>query len=96
MARVPAKARRGKTALVLAGGGLTGGIYQLGVLRGLDDLLLNRSTLDFDIYERGERDRDAAALVQGSGGTAPAREGSQPIGTTARQPFTTTAAEEDR
>lgn len=42
--------RRGKTALVLAGGGLTGGIYQLGVLRGLDDLLLNRSTLDFDIY----------------------------------------------
>lgn len=40
----------GKTALVLAGGGITGGIYQLGVLRGLDDLLLNRSTLDFDIY----------------------------------------------
>ncbi len=44
------KNRRGKTALVLAGGGLTGGIYQLGVLRALDDLLLNRSTLDFDIY----------------------------------------------
>jgi predicted acylesterase/phospholipase RssA len=42
--------RRGKTALVLAGGGITGGIYQLGVLRALDDLLLNRSTLDFDIY----------------------------------------------
>jgi NTE family protein len=39
-----------KTALVLAGGGITGGIYQLGVLRALDDLLLNRSTLDFDIY----------------------------------------------
>ena len=35
---------------MLAGGGITGGIYQLGVLRGLDDLLLNRSTLDFDIY----------------------------------------------
>ena len=47
---VPAKAKPGKTALVLAGGGLTGGIYQLGVLRALDDLLLNRSTLDFDIY----------------------------------------------
>ena len=44
------KRRRGKTALVLAGGGITGGIYQLGVLRALDDLLLNRSTLDFDIY----------------------------------------------
>lgn len=41
---------KGKTALVLAGGGITGGIYQLGVLRALDDLLLNRSTLDFDIY----------------------------------------------
>jgi predicted acylesterase/phospholipase RssA len=39
-----------KTALVLAGGGITGGVYQLGVLRALDDLLLNRSTLDFDIY----------------------------------------------
>ena len=47
---VPAKVKRGRTALVLAGGGLTGGIYQLGVLRALDDLLLNRSTLDFDIY----------------------------------------------
>ena len=35
---------------MLAGGGITGGIYQLGVLRALDDLLLNRSTLDFDIY----------------------------------------------
>src|SRR5437588_1282274 len=45
-----AKREHGKTALVLAGGGLTGGIYQLGVLRGLDDLLLNRSTLDFDIF----------------------------------------------
>ena len=40
-----------KTALVLAGGGITGGVYQLGVLRALDDLLLNRSTLDFDIYQ---------------------------------------------
>lgn len=40
----------GKTALVLAGGGITGGIYQLGALRALDDLLLNRSTIDFDIY----------------------------------------------
>ena len=44
------KSRRGKTALVLAGGGITGGIYQLGALRALDDLLLDRSTLDFDIF----------------------------------------------
>jgi predicted acylesterase/phospholipase RssA len=49
--RLPARRRQsGKTALVLAGGGVTGGIYQLGVLRALDDILLNRSTLDFDIY----------------------------------------------
>src|SRR5205085_12651998 len=45
-----ARSEQGKTALVLAGGGITGGIYQLGVLRALDDLLLNRTTLDFDIY----------------------------------------------
>ena len=44
------KSKRGKTALVLAGGGITGGIYQLGALRALDDLLLDRSTLDFDIF----------------------------------------------
>jgi predicted acylesterase/phospholipase RssA len=35
---------------VLAGGGVTGGIYQVGVLRALDDVLLNSSMLDFDIY----------------------------------------------
>src|SRR5947209_6987335 len=45
-----ASSEQGKTALVLAGGGITGGIYQLGVLRALDDLLLNRSVLDFDLY----------------------------------------------
>jgi predicted acylesterase/phospholipase RssA len=43
-------ARRAKTALVLAGGGVTGGIYQVGVLRALDDILINRSVNDFDIY----------------------------------------------
>lgn len=35
---------------MLAGGGLTGAIYQVGVLRALDDVLLNRSVLDFDLY----------------------------------------------
>jgi predicted acylesterase/phospholipase RssA len=44
------RAIHGKTALVLAGGGITGGIYQLGALRALDDLLLNRTVLDFDLY----------------------------------------------
>jgi predicted acylesterase/phospholipase RssA len=49
--RSRAAARRpGKTALVLAGGGVTGGIYQVGVLRALDDILLDRSVVDFDLY----------------------------------------------
>lgn len=40
----------GKTALVLAGGGIAGGVYELGVLRALDDLLLDRTVNDFHIY----------------------------------------------
>src|SRR5262245_43117285 len=42
--------RRTKTALVLAGGGLTGAVYEIGALRAMDDLLLDRSVNDFDIY----------------------------------------------
>lgn len=41
---------RGKTALVLAGGGLTGAVYEIGALRAIDDLLVNRTVNDFDIY----------------------------------------------
>src|SRR5581483_8833729 len=37
-------------ALVLAGGGLTGAVYEIGALRALDDLLLDRTVNDFDIY----------------------------------------------
>lgn len=40
----------GKTALVLAGGGLTGAVYEIGALRAIDDLLLDRTVNDFDIY----------------------------------------------
>ncbi len=39
-----------KIALVLAGGGITGAVYEIGALRAIDDLLLNRSITDFDIY----------------------------------------------
>ena len=39
-----------KTALVLAGGGLTGAVYEIGALRAIDDLLLDRTINDFDIY----------------------------------------------
>lgn len=44
--------RRGssKTALVLAGGGLTGAVYEIGALRAIDDLLIDRTVNDFDIY----------------------------------------------
>lgn len=43
-------ARRGKTALVLAGGGITGAVYEVGALRAMDDLLVGSSVNDFDIY----------------------------------------------
>ncbi len=36
--------RRGsKLALVLAGGGLTGAVYEIGALRAIDDLLIDRT-----------------------------------------------------
>lgn len=41
---------QGKTALVLAGGGLTGAVYEIGALRAIDDLLIDRTVNDFDIY----------------------------------------------
>lgn len=39
-----------KSALVLAGGGLTGAVYEIGALRAIDDLLVNHTVNDFDIY----------------------------------------------
>lgn len=41
--------RAGKVALVCAGGGVTGAVYEIGALRALE-ALLDRSVLDFDIY----------------------------------------------
>lgn len=41
---------RSKTALVLAGGGLTGAVYEIGALRAIDDLLVDRTVNDFDIF----------------------------------------------
>jgi predicted acylesterase/phospholipase RssA len=43
-------ARTSKLALVLAGGGMTGAVYEIGALRAIDDLLVDRSVTDFDIY----------------------------------------------
>jgi predicted acylesterase/phospholipase RssA len=42
--------RRHKTALVLGGGGFTGGVYEIGALRALDLLSANRTVNQFDIY----------------------------------------------
>jgi NTE family protein len=39
-----------KTALVLGGGGFTGGVYEIGALRALDLLATNRSVNEFDVY----------------------------------------------
>jgi NTE family protein len=42
--------RPSKTALVLGGGGFTGGVYEIGALRALDLLAVNRTINGFDIY----------------------------------------------
>ncbi len=50
--RVPAppRARPSKTALVLGGGGLTGGVYEIGALQAIDLLSVNTTINDFDVY----------------------------------------------
>jgi NTE family protein len=44
------RAKRSKTALVLGGGGFTGGVYEIGALRALDLLSVNRTVNQFDVY----------------------------------------------
>jgi predicted acylesterase/phospholipase RssA len=53
----PARRKRGKgrrrpskTALVLGGGGFTGGVYEIGALRALDLLAVNSTVTNFDVY----------------------------------------------
>ncbi|MDQ6749945.1 MAG: patatin-like phospholipase family protein [Actinomycetota bacterium] len=41
---------RSKTALVLGGGGFTGGVYEIGALRAIDLLSVNRTVNQFDVY----------------------------------------------
>ena len=45
-----ARPRRDKTALVLGGGGFTGGVYEIGALRALDLLAVNSTVNNFDVY----------------------------------------------
>jgi predicted acylesterase/phospholipase RssA len=46
----PGRRHRSKTALVLGGGGFTGGVYEIGALRALDLLSVNRTVNQFDVY----------------------------------------------
>ena len=39
-----------KTALVLAGGGIAGAVYEIGALRAMNDMLVDRTVNDFDIF----------------------------------------------
>jgi predicted acylesterase/phospholipase RssA len=42
--------KRSKVALVLAGGGITGAVYEVGALRAINDMLQGLTVNDFDIY----------------------------------------------
>src|ERR1044072_709122 len=42
--------RPSKTALVLGGGGVPGGVYEIGALRALDLLAVNKTVNQFDVY----------------------------------------------
>ncbi|HEU0024539.1 MAG TPA: patatin-like phospholipase family protein [Thermoleophilaceae bacterium] len=55
--------RRSKTALVLGGGGFTGGVYEIGALRALDLLAVNRTVNQFDVYVGTSAGSFVAALV---------------------------------
>jgi len=55
--------RRSRTALVLGGGGLTGGVYEIGALRALDLLSVNRTVNEFDVYVGTSAGAFVAALT---------------------------------
>ncbi len=49
-ARRRSRSQVDKTALVLGGGGFTGGVYEIGALRALDLLAVNSTVNEFDVY----------------------------------------------
>ena len=55
--------RRSRTALVLGGGGVTGGVYEIGALRALDLLAVNRTVNQFDVYVGTSAGAFVAALT---------------------------------
>ncbi|CAB4927865.1 unannotated protein [freshwater metagenome] len=52
-----------KTALVLGGGGFTGGVYEIGALRAFDLLAVNRTVNQFDVYVGTSAGSFVAALA---------------------------------
>ena len=63
-AKAPRRRRgRARTALVLGGGGFTGGVYEIGALRALDLLAVNRTVNEFDVYVGTSAGSFVAALV---------------------------------
>src|SRR5438552_12600737 len=54
---------RSKSALVLGGGGFTGGVYEIGALRALDLLSVNRTVNQFDVYVGTSAGSFVAALA---------------------------------
>jgi NTE family protein len=48
--RTSRRKKPSKTALVLGGGGFTGGVYEIGALRALDLLAVNSTVNNFDVY----------------------------------------------
>ncbi len=61
--------RGDKTALVLGGGGFTGGVYEIGALRAFDLLAVNRTVNEFDIYVGTSAGSFVASMV--SNGVTP-------------------------
>ena len=59
----PRRPRRSRTALVLGGGGFTGGVYEIGALRALDLLAVNRTVNEFDVYVGTSAGSFVAALT---------------------------------
>ncbi len=55
--------RSSKTALVLGGGGFTGAVYEIGALRALDLLSVNRTVNQFDVYVGTSAGSFVAALT---------------------------------
>src|SRR5678816_1614617 len=55
--------RRSRTALVLGGGGFTGGVYEIGALRALDLLSVGRTINEFDVYVGTSAGAFVAALT---------------------------------